>query len=200
MKDYGVKTQLITVDGNEYVRVTLAGTDFDLPFLVLGGKKVGFLDVSGQVLMNEKAADVLVEKLKDSGIKFDTILNPVAKSNALAHAIAVRWAAQVDPSLTYTVVARKAKPGDKHAVEASYRSVTTSVEQTMYLTDADAAFVKGKNVLMVDDVYGAGGTTKALRSLLEQAGANIVGHAVEAVEQGGDYPDDLIYLYELPVI
>ncbi len=90
----------------------------------------------------------------------------------MAHAIAVRWAEQVNPELTHTVVARKAKGGEHHAVEASYKSVTTSVEQSLYLTDDDVAYMNGKKVLLVDDVYGGGGTTKALKSLVEQAGCN----------------------------
>ncbi|MCQ2421265.1 MAG: hypothetical protein MJ118_09025, partial [Clostridia bacterium] len=154
----------------------------------------------GQVLMIEKTADLIVERLKEAGVEFDTILNPVAKSNALAHAVAVRWAAQVNPNLTHTVVARKGKPGESHKVEASYKSVTTSTEQTLYITDMDAEEMKGKRVLMMDDVYGGGGTTKALTSLVQQAGAVIAGHAVAAVEDSGKVPAGLIYLYELPVL
>ena len=59
---------------------------------------------------------------------------------------------------------------------------------------------KGKKILLVDDVYGGGGTTKALKSLVEQAGATISGHAVVAVEEGGNYPEGLVYLYTLPVL
>lgn len=194
-----VKTQVVTVGDKEYLRVTLEDKVFDLPFVMISGNKVAFLDISGQVSMNEKSADLLVKKMLEDGVTFDTILNPVAKSNALAHAIAVRWAEQVNPELTHTVVARKAKGGEHHAVEASYKSVTTSVEQSLYLTDDDVAYMNGKKVLLVDDVYGGGGTTKALRSLVEQAGATVSAHAVVAVEEGGNYPEGLVYLYTLPV-
>ena len=194
-----VKTQVVTVGDKEYLRVTLEDKVFDLPFVMIGGNKVAFLDISGQVSMNEKSADLLVKKMLEDGVTFDTILNPVAKSNALAHAIAVRWAEQVNPELTHTVVARKAKGGEHHAVEASYKSVTTSVEQSLYLTDDDVAYMNGKKVLLVDDVYGGGGTTKALKSLVEQAGATVSAHAVVAVEEGGSYPEGLVYLYTLPV-
>lgn len=194
-----IKTQVVTEHDKEYLRVTLEDTVFDLPFVMIGGNKVAFLDISGQVSMNEKSADLLVKMMLEKGIDFDTILNPVAKSNALAHAIAVRWAEKVNPDLTYTVVARKAKGGEHHAVEASYKSVTTSVEQSLYLTDDDAAYLRGKKVLLVDDVYGGGGTTAALKSLVEQVGATVSGHAVIAVEQSDSYPDGLVYLYVLPV-
>lgn len=195
-----VRTEIVADNGKEFLKVTLDETDFFLPFKLISGKKVAFLDVSGQVLLNEKSADLLVDKIKESGIKFDTILNPVAKSNALAHAVAVRWAKDVDPSLTHTVVARKAKAGDSHAVEATYSSVTTVTPQTLYLTEDDVEYIKGKRVLLLDDVYGGGGTTKALYELVEKAGAVVAGHAVPAVEAGGKYPEGLIYLYELPVL
>ena len=57
----------------------------------------------------------------------------------------------------------------------------------------------GKKVLLVDDVYGAGGTTKGLKELCEKAQANIVGHAVIAVEKGSELPEGIIYLFELPL-
>jgi len=195
-----VVTEILHRQDGDFLKVTLEDTDFYLPFMLISGIRVAFLDVSGQVLMIEKTADLLVKRLKAAGIEFDTILNPVAKSNALAHAVAVRWAKEVNPNLTHTVVARKSKPGDRHEVEASYKSVTTSVEQTLYITDTDAAEMKGKRVLMMDDVYGGGGTTKALKALVEKAGAVIAGHAVAAVEDSGNLPDGLIYLYELPIL
>ena len=196
-KDY-VKTQEIVKDGNEFLRVTLGDTDFDLPFKMISGIKVAFLDISGQHLMIEKSADLLVERLKEEGVKFDTILNPVAKSNALAHAIAVRWEKDVDPTLTHTVVARKSK-GEPHKVEASYKSVTTATEQSLYITDDDVEYLKGKSGLLVDDVFGGGGTTKALKELVEKAGATVAAHAVVAIEDSPKVPADIIYLYVLPV-
>lgn len=195
-----VMTEILHREDGDFLKVTLEDTDFYLPFLMISGIRVAFLDVSGQVLMIEKTADLLVKRLKEAGVEFDTILNPVSKSNALAHAVAVRWAAEVNPAITHTVVARKGKPGDTHEYSVTYKSVTTSAEQTLYITETDAAEMKGKRVLMMDDVYGGGGTTKALKSLVEQTGAVIAGHAVAAVEDSGRVPEGLIYLYELPVL
>ena len=195
-----VPSEEVTVDGAEYLKITIGGKDFFLPFKVLSGNKVAWLDISGQVDMNEHNAEMLVEEMKRRGVRFDTIMNPAAKSNALAHAIAVRWAKDVDPSLTYTVVARNGKPGEHYDVEAVYRSVTSSTDKVMYLTEDDVAFLKGKSVLLVDDVFGGGGTTKALRELVEKAGATVAAHAVVAIEDSPLVPDDLIYLYTLPIL
>lgn len=198
MKNKMVKTQELTSNGQNILRVTLSQKDFDLPFKIIGSNKVAFLDVSGQADLIEHMADLLVEQMKEAGLEFDTILNPVSKSNALAHAIAIRWMKAVNPAMTSTVVARKAKPGEHHMVEAEYKSVTTNGFQTLYLTEDDAENLEGKKILLVDDVYGAGGTTRALEELIAQAKAMKAGHVVCAAEKQPELPEDLIYLYDLP--
>ena len=112
--------------------------------------------------------------------------------------VAVRWAKK-HPELTHTVVARKSSEGASK-IQASYRSVTTNHDQILSLTEDDAEYIKGKKVLMVDDVFGGGGTTKALRALIDAAEATVACHAVIGVEQGANFPEDLFYLYELPIL
>ncbi len=182
------------------LEVQINGRTFELPFKLIGGREVAFLDISGQVSLVESCADMLAEKIMESEIEFDTILNPVSKSNALAHAVAVRLMEKIKADLSHTVVARKAKPGESHAVEASYHSVTTSGDQVMYLTDDDVVYIKGKKILLIDDVFGQGGTTKGLTNLCDKAGATITGQAVVAVEGSNGFPESLIYLFRLPVL
>ncbi len=193
-----VSTEVIDEGGRRRLRVDLAGEIFYLPFKLIAGREVGFLDISGQFRLIERAADLLVERLRARDVAFDTVLNPVSKSNALAHAIAVRWAA-AHPGLERTVVARKSDD-PRNPARAVYRSVTTTHDQTLSITPDDAAFLDGKRILLVDDVFGGGGTTRALRSLADQTHAVVVAHAVVAVEQGADVPPDLTYLFELPVL
>ncbi|MBQ6492467.1 MAG: hypothetical protein IJI92_01165 [Erysipelotrichaceae bacterium] len=190
-------TQKIEKNGQEYLRVTMNGRDYDLPFKVLSGKKVAFLDISGQVSLNEAAAADIVEMLMEAGVEFDTILNPVSKSNALAHAIALDWNKAKGTDISYTVVARKNSEGNR--IQAVYRSVTTPRDQIMSLTDDDAEYLKGKRILVVDDVYGGGGTTKGLMELADKAGAIVAAHAVIAVEAGVELPEGIFYLFTLPL-
>lgn len=193
-----IPTQITEKDGEKVLRVDFGEQVFFLPFKNIGGRMVGFLDISGQVSLIEHSADAIVSLLQKSGVEFDTILNPVSKSNALAHAIAVRWA-KTHPELTHTVVARKSTD-PSNTVRANYRSVTTASDQTLSLTPDDIEYIRGKKVLLVDDVFGGGGTTKALVELTGQAGAEIIAHAVIAVEKGSSFPEDLYYLFELPVL
>lgn len=193
-----IPTQIVEENGIRKLRVDLEGKTFYLPFKEIGGRMVAFLDISGQVSLIEAAAEALVRRMEESGVEFDTILNPVSKSNALSHAIAVRWSER-HPNLTHTVVARKSSD-PSHTVRASYHSVTTAGNQMLSLTPEDTAFIRGKKILLVDDVYGGGGTTNALTELAKQAGAEITAHAVVAVEQGATYPENLYFLFELPVL
>lgn len=193
-----ITTEIIKKGDDKFLQVNMGEDVFYLPFKCLGGKWVGFLDISGQFALIERSADALVEAFEKAGAEFDTILNPVSKSNALAHAIAVRWAKK-HPGLCHTVVARKSSDSS-NPVQASYRSVTTPKEQILSLTADDAEYIKGKKVLLVDDVFGGGGTTKALRELVANAGATVSAHAVIGVEQGASFPEDLFYLYTLPVL
>ena len=85
-------TLVLDIKDGEFFKVSIAGKEYYLPFKVLGGKKVAFLDISGQVALNESFAEQLVEMIDRKGIEFDTVLNPVSKSNALAHAFAVKCA------------------------------------------------------------------------------------------------------------
>lgn len=190
-------TEILSRDGSEYLRVTLGDRDYELPFKVLGGKKVGFLDISGQVSLIESAAEQLADRLNSAGVEFDTILNPVSKSNALAHAIALYWSKN-HPELSRTVVARKS--AGTSGVSANYRSVTTNHEQTLSLTEDDVEYIRGRRILLVDDVFGGGGTTSALMELTRKAGAQVVAHAVIGIEQGAAIPEGLFYLFTLPVI
>ena len=193
-----LSTEIIKKGNDKFLQVTMGEDVFYLPFKLIAGKWVGFLDISGQFALIERSADMLVEALEKAGAEFDTILNPVSKSNALAHAIAVRWSKK-HPELKHTVVARKSSEGASK-VQATYRSVTTNHDQILSLTEDDAEYIQGKKVLLVDDVFGGGGTTKALRALVAAAGAEVSAHAVIGVEQGGSFPEDLFYLYELPIL
>ena len=194
-----VLTQIVEGEnGTKKLDVKMTGKTFELPFKLIGGRMVGFLDISGQVSLIEAAADELVDKLLKAGVEFDTILNPVAKSNALAHAIALRWSKAKNVGLERTAVARKSTTPAK--VEATYRSVTTPKDQTISLTDGDVEFLRGKRLLVLDDVYGGGGTTMALKELAQKAGAEIAAYAVIGVEAGVALPQNLYHLFELPVL
>lgn len=79
------------------------------------------------------------------------------------------------------------------------KSITTAKEQTLYLSGSDAEQLKGKRVLIVDDVISTGHSLYALEELAKQVGGNIVGKATVLAEGDAAKRDDIIFLEPLPV-
>ncbi len=87
----------------------------------------------------------------------------------------------------------------KNVIHSAVESITTVGEQDLRIGDADIAAMKGKRVLLVDDVISTGGSISAIESLVEQAGGNIVGKAAVLVEGDAMERGDVIYLEKLPL-
>ena len=81
----------------------------------------------------------------------------------------------------------------------SVNSITTAKEQKLYLDGADAALMKGKRILIVDDVISTGESLKALEALAEKAGGVICGKMAILAEGDAQDRPDLIYLEKLPL-
>ena len=79
------------------------------------------------------------------------------------------------------------------------KSITTAKEQRLYLDTADAAIMKGKRILLVDDVVSLGDSMRALEHLVLTAGGEIAGRATILAEGDAASRDDLIYLEKLPL-
>ena len=184
----------------------LDDAEYYLPFKKLNSGTVAFLDISGKYTLIERCADHFDRYIRDTKNKFpafDVIVNPVSKSNALAHALASRLHAIYAYGRLYplkdTVVARSGN-APEGSLSVQYKSVTTSTEKTLYLLDDDIPNLKGKKVLLMDDVYAGGGTLGACRQLVESAGGTVVSTVVIAIEEGCKPMDDLYYLFELPLL
>lgn len=98
------------------------------------------------------------------------------------------------------VVARKMQKlymSDIFACEVN--SITTAKKQTLYLDGKDAEFMRGKRVLIVDDVISTGDSLRAIEELVEHAGGNIVGKMAILAEGDATNRDDIKYLAPLPL-
>lgn len=69
--DERVRTEMVDTESGKKLQVTLGDGVFDLPFKKIGGRMVGFLDISGQVSLIEHAADELVRLMEEAGAYFE---------------------------------------------------------------------------------------------------------------------------------
>ena len=87
----------------------------------------------------------------------------------------------------------------RNCVDIAVNSITTAEVQRLYLGDTDANFLKGKRVLIVDDVISTGESLAALEALMDKIGVDVVGKACVLAEGDAKNRDDIIFLEELPV-
>ena len=78
-------------------------------------------------------------------------------------------------------------------------SITTAKKQTLYLDGADAEWMRGKRVLIVDDVISTGESLRAIEALVNHAGGNIVGKMAILAEGEAKDREDILYLEPLPL-
>lgn len=84
-------------------------------------------------------------------------------------------------------------------VSVHVRSITTDALQTLLLGSDEGEQLRGKRVLIVDDVISTGESLAAVVALANEFSANIVGQAAILAEGDAAKRDDIIFLEELPV-
>ncbi len=99
----------------------------------------------------------------------------------------------------YVIARKSVKVYMRNCVDIAVNSITTAEVQRLYLGDTDANFLKGKRVLIVDDVISTGESLAALEALMDKIGVDVVGKACVLAEGDAKNRDDIIFLEELPV-
>jgi len=87
----------------------------------------------------------------------------------------------------------------KDVVKCETQSITTAAAQTLYINGDDAEYMKGKRVLIVDDVISTGGSLASLENLVLQSGGEIVGKMAILAEGDAIDRKDITYLAPLPL-
>ena len=172
-------------------RMKVAGLERDLPIC----KVTDTLYIAGFVIFGDQELTVAcARELLKKAPEYDYIITAEAKGIPLAHEMARQagdakyFLARNAPKLYMTGV-----------FESSVKSITTAKEQTLYLDVADAELMKGKKILVVDDVISTGESLSALEVLVEKAGGVIAGRMAILAEGDAQDREDLIYLEKLPL-
>ncbi len=172
-------------------RMTIAGVERDLPICkVTDDLYIGAFVIFGDVELTEKCAGALLEKAPE----YDYLITAEAKGIPLIHEMA-RQSGQNK----YILARKGAKLYMQNILDVAVRSITTAKEQHLYLDGNDAALMKGKRILIVDDVISTGESLTALERLVEAAGGIICGRMAILAEGDAQDRDDIIYLEKLPV-
>ena len=79
------------------------------------------------------------------------------------------------------------------------KSITTVAQQKLFLGSDDADLIRGKKILLVDDVISTGGSLKAMEALVEKAGGTVTGRMAVLAEGGAADRKDILFLEKLPV-
>jgi adenine/guanine phosphoribosyltransferase-like PRPP-binding protein len=163
------------VGERETYKVDIAGVTRALPlFEVAPGVRIAVFNLLGDTEIIQVAARGLAKELEDVG--GDVLVTAETKSVPLLYQLAV---AMEKP----WVVLRKAyKPYMGKTLTAETLSITTGAPQTLFLDEKDQELVRGKSVVLVDDVVTTGSTFAGMHELMEKAGARVVCEAAVFTE------------------
>ncbi len=172
-------------------RIRIAGLERDLPICPVNEN----LYIAGFVIFGDPELTVAcARELLQRAPEYDYIITAEAKGIPLAHEMA-RQAGNEK-----YILARKApKLYMRDIFDVAVRSITTAKEQHLYLDGADAELMKGKRILVVDDVISTGESLAALEALVEKAGGTICGRMAILAEGDAQQRKDLVYLEKLPL-
>ena len=174
-----------------FYHMNVAGLERDLPICPVNDS----LSIAGFVIFGDQELTVACAKaLLEKAPEYDYILTAEAKGIPLAHEMA-RQAGDAK----YILARKGPKLYMRDIFSVSVNSITTAKEQKLYLDGADAALMKGKRILIVDDVISTGESLHALEALVEKAGGEICGRMAILAEGDAQERKDLIYLEKLPL-
>lgn len=172
-------------------RMTVAGLERDLPLCKLNDTmQIGAFVIFGDVELTVACARDLLEKAPE----FDCMIAPEAKAIPLIHEMARQSGRN-----TYMVARKGAKLYMKNVFSTEVRSITTDAVQKLFIDGDDAEKMRGKRVLIIDDVISTGESLRALEQLVSEAGGNIVGRMAILAEGEAADRDDIIFLEKLPL-
>ena len=175
---------------SEYYEMKVAGLDRKLKKCAVNDK----LDIAAFIMFSDVEVTVKsAEQLLAKSPEFDVIITAESKGIPLAYEMARQ------SGKTYVVARKSIKLYMQDVVSVKVKSITTANEQILHLDGEKAELLKGKRVLIVDDVISTGESLKALEALVKQAGGEIVGEAAVLAEGDASKREDIIFLDPLPL-
>ncbi len=174
-----------------YHNMKIAGIERALPLCPVNEHLyIGAFVIFGDPELTTACADALLKVAPE----YDYIITAEAKGIPLAHEMA-----RLAGNQKYFIARKAPKLYMTGVLEVDVRSITTEKEQKLYLDTADAELMRGKRILIVDDVISTGESLSAVEKLVDAAGGNICGRMAILAEGDAQERGDLIYLEKLPL-
>ncbi len=124
----------------------------------------------------------------------DILLTAEAKSIPLIHEMARQMGEN-----EYVVARKGEKVYMEDIVRVTVTSITTKKEQMLCIGKKEADLIRGKRVLIIDDVISTGESLAAMEKLVEAVGGNIVGKMAVLAEGDAIEREDITVLAPLPL-
>ena len=178
------------MSNNKFFEIEIAGCKRKLPLCEVNKNlEIAAFIMFGDTEITEKSAKELLKKCPE----FDILITAESKGIPLCYEMAKMCGKK------YIVARKSEKLYMKNSIHVEVKSKTTAKIQKLYLSENDFSEIKGKRVLIVDDVISTGESVAALEELIKKANGNIVAKVCVLAEGNSSERKDIIYLEELPV-
>ena len=176
---------------SEFYKMKIAGLERELEMFPVSDKlDIAAFIIFGDVELTCACAAELIKKMPPH----DIMITAESKGIPLIHEMA-----RLNGNQRYILARKGPKLYMSNIVSVTVHSITTAKEQKLYLDGEDAKRMKGKRILIVDDVISTGESLRAIEELIHSAGGNIVGRMTILAEGEATERDDIIYLEKLPL-
>lgn len=172
-------------------KINIAGLERDLPICkVTDDLYIAGLVIFGDVELTVKSASALLELAPE----YDYMISPEAKSIPLLYEMARQSGAD-----KYFLARKAPKAYMRGVFEIEVTSITTAKPQKLYLDIDDAELMRGKRILIVDDVISTGESLRAVEELVKKAGGIVAGKMAILAEGAAQNRSDITFLAPLPL-
>ena len=174
-----------------HYKMNIAGLDRELPLCPISDElMIGAFVIFGDPELTTACAQALLDKAPE----YDYMISAEAKGIPLVHEMA-----RLAGNQKYFLARKTPKLYMTGVFEAELHSITTAKDQKLYLDVADAELMKGKRILIIDDVISTGESLSAIELLVNKAGGTIAGKMTVLAEGDAQNREDIIYLEKLPL-
>lgn len=175
----------------DFFEINVAGLTRRLPLCPINDDLyIGAFVLFGDVELTMACATELLKKAPE----FDVMITAESKGIPLVYEMARQAGVN-----KYLLARKMAKLYMKDVFSVELQSITTEKRQELFIDRNDADFMKGKRILIVDDVISTGESLRAVEKLVQESGGIVAGRMAILAEGDANKRDDIIFLEHLPM-